>query len=262
MSAAPEARDPSEAAARPARDAAAGTERRRAKLLHRPLDPAARPSLLPPPWDGLDWRLLAPYRTETKPRVYWAADGPRRVVCKDISAAWRRPFIGRFRRWALRNEVAALSALDGLPGLPRLLAHWPSGMACEFVPGRMLTDWDRGSVPAAVFDRLDGLLAAIHARHVLVADLHRRNILVTDEGEVHLVDFELALDDRRGLGRLLAARLRRLDRLNAARQRQYHGAPLTPEHRDLLERRPRSERALRSLKRWIRAMRRALPPRP
>jgi predicted Ser/Thr protein kinase len=231
------------------------SERRSTKLLHRPVDAEGRPGLLPPPWDALPWKPLAPYRTESKPRVYVAQDGARRVVCKDISRVWRRPGIGRFRRWALRNEVRALTLLDGLHGPPRLLASWATGFVCEFVPGKMLTQHKKGTVPAAVFDRLDALLEQIHARHVLIGDLHRRNILVTEDGDVHIVDFELAQDDRSGFGRRFASRLRRIDLLNAARQRRYHGAPLRPGQAELLAHRPASERFLRSLKRWLRAMR-------
>jgi hypothetical protein len=228
---------------------------RSAKLLHAPLDPEARPAGLPAPWDALEWRPLAPFRNTAKARVFWAQDGGRRLVCKDGSLALERPLVGRFRRWALANEARALAGMSGIAGVPRLLAHWRGGLVMEFVPGRMLTEHRRGSVPESVFDELDRIVGAIHAAHFAIGDLHRRNILVDDERHVHLVDFELAQDSRRGLGRLIGGQLMRLDRLAAARQRQYHGARLDAAQAELLSRRPLPYRLFRRLKRWLRAMR-------
>ncbi|HTE06370.1 MAG TPA: lipopolysaccharide kinase InaA family protein [Planctomycetota bacterium] len=238
-----------------AEDKRAGSAGPSRKRIHAPLDPAARPSGLPAPWDRLAWRTLAPFRNEAKARVFWAQDGERRLVCKDGSLALGRPVVGRFRRWALANEARALAAMEGIEGVPRLVAHWRAGLIMEFVPGRLLTEHERGSVPAVVFERLDRIVDAIHARGLAIGDLHRRNILVDEQQRVHLVDFELAQDRRRGLGRLLGAPLQRLDRLAAARQRQYHGAPLDPAQAALLARRPLAYRLFRRLKRWLRAMR-------
>jgi len=229
--------------------------RRSSKLLHAPLDPEARPGELPAPWDSLEWRQLAPYRNTAKARVFWAQDGERRLVCKDGSLALKRLFVGRFRRWALANEARALAGMAGIEGVPRLVAHWRSGLIMEFVPGRMLTEHKRGSVPESVFAQVDRIVEAIHAAHFSIGDLHRRNILVDEQNRVHLVDFELALDRRRGIGRLLAGQFMRLDRLAAARQRQYHGASLDPAQAELLSRRPLPYRVFRRVKRWLRAMR-------
>ncbi len=225
------------------------------KLLQAPLDPEARPGDVPPPWDRLEWRPLAPFRNEAKARVFWAQDGERRLVCKDGSLALKRLFVGRFRRWALANEARALAGMSGIAGVPRLVAHWRSGLIMEFVPGRMLTEHKRGTVPEKVFEQLDRIVSAIHAAHFSIGDVHRRNILVDEQDRVHLVDFELALDRRRGIGRLLGGQFMRLDRLAAARQRQYHGARLDPAQAELLSRRPLPYRVFRRVKRWLRAMR-------
>jgi Lipopolysaccharide kinase (Kdo/WaaP) family len=225
------------------------------KRIHAPLDPDARPGGLPAPWDRLEWRSLAPFRNDAKARVFWAQDGSRRLVCKDGSLALRKPVVGRFRRWALANEAHALAGMEGIEGVPHLVAHWKSGLIMEFVPGRMLTEHKRGTVPAAVFEQVDRIVDAIHARRFAIGDLHRRNILVDEQHRVHLVDFELAQDRRRLIGRLIGGQLQRLDRLAAARQRQYHGAPLDPAQAALLSRRPLPYRLFRRLKRWLRAMR-------
>lgn len=225
------------------------------KALRAPLDPAARPAGVPEPWARLEWRQLAPWRNLTKPRVFAAQDGARRLVCKDGSLAARRPLVGPVRRWTLRNEARALAALDGLPGVPRLVAAWPTGLVMEFLPGRMLSDWPRGTPPAGTFDRLDELVRAIHARHVFIADLHRRNVLVTADGRVSVIDFEMAQDARRWPARWLRRRFERLDLLAAARQRHYHHVPLGPAHAELLDHPSRAYVFLKGVKRWIRALR-------
>jgi hypothetical protein len=261
---APAAPPPSAAAPPPRHHRAGGTAnarlrsmpeaRKSGKRIHDPLDPDARPALLPAPWAALEWRALAPVRNASKARVFWAQAGERRLVCKDGSQAPRGP-LGRYRRWALANEARALAAFDGIAGVPRLVARWRTGLIMEFVPGRLLTQCPRGSVPASVFAELDRIVAEIHARHYAIADLHRRNILVDEAHRVHLVDFELAQDRRRGIGRLIGSQLVRLDLLAAARQRQYHGAPLDAAQAALLASRPLPYRVLRRLKRWLRAMR-------
>jgi len=238
---------------------AAGVEAarpRRKKRLHDALDPTARPEALPPPWDALEWRLLAPFRNRAKARVFVAPHEGRRVVCKDASRVSRLPGVGLFRRWTLRNEARALRALDGLPGVPRLLAAWRTGLVMEFVDGRLLTELRGTRVSGEVFDRLDALVAAIHARGVAIGDLHRRNILVDGAGQVGIIDFELAQPTGRGPRGALATRLQRLDRFAAARQREAFGAPLRPEHESLLAQPPAWYRMGRRFKRWRRQNRR------
>ncbi|HZL99628.1 MAG TPA: hypothetical protein VFD43_05175 [Planctomycetota bacterium] len=224
------------------------TAHRAVEGLHAAPDPALRPGRLPDPWSRLEWRPLAPVRNRSKARLFWAADGGRRLVCKDGSGVSPLRPMGLYRRLALRREAVALSRLAGVPGVPGLLGRWPSGLVMEFVPGRMLTTWPRGGVPAAVFDRLDGLVAAIHARGVAIGDLHRRNILVSDDGAVHLVDFELSFDTGRGLGRLVGRWLMSLDRHACLRQRQRFGVALDAEQAARLARLPAGYALLQRVK--------------
>lgn len=221
--------------------------------LHGQPDPELRPGPLPEPWAGLEWRPLAPVRNRSKPRLFWAPHGERRVVCKDASALSRWSALGLYRRLALRREARILERLAGVAGVPALLARWPGGLVMDFVPGRMLTSLPRGSVPAAVFDALDRIVADIHARGVAIGDLHRRNVLVGDAGEVHLVDFEVAFDSRRGLGRLLARRLMALDLHACLRQRQRFGVALDAAQQARLASPPAGYERLRRLKLSIRS---------
>ena len=217
-------------------------------------DPSLRPGPLPEPWGRLDWMPLAPVRNASKPRLFWAADGERRVVCKDGSALSPLRPMALYRRMTLRREAHTLERLAGVAGVPGLLARWPLGLIMEFVPGRMLSSCKRGTVPAVVFDRLDRVVADIHARGIAIGDVHRRNVLVSDELAVHLVDFEVSLDERRGTGRLLARRLMGLDRYACVRQRQRYGVALTAEQQAVLERPPRGYRTLHRLKLGIRSL--------
>jgi len=206
---------------------------------------------LPAPWNTLAWRPIVAARNGTKSNVFEAEHEGRRVVCKDASHVTRRWIIGAYRRWTLRNEVRALSRLAGLPGAPELLAAFPTGLIMEHLPGRLLTELRGTEVPDAVFERLDALVDAIHARGLCVGDLHRRNILVDDDGRVGIIDFELALDTGTGLGRRLGrARLEGFDKLAVARQRERFGAPLQPRHEQILEHPPFPYRSYRRLKRW------------
>ncbi|MGQ0553944.1 MAG: methyltransferase [Planctomycetota bacterium] len=206
----------------------------------------ARPQGLPAPWSELEWRPLAAYRHAGKARLYWAQHGDRLVVCKDASAV--NGLAALYRRWVLRNEARTLRALVGEPGVPELLAAWRGGLVMSHLPGVLLSSYPRGTAPAQIFDRLDTVLAAIHARGVRVGDLHRRNILVAPGGAVSLVDFELAVTPGRPLARLLGGMLRRLDEFAAARQRAYHGHPLSARQAAALARAPWIWRAGR----WLR----------
>lgn len=223
----------------------------RAKAKRSAPDQDSRPVGVPAPWDALAWRPLAAARNASKSSVFLAEHEGRLVVCKDASRVTRRWLVGGFRRWTLRNEVRALQRLAGLTGAPGLLAHWEAGLVMEHVPGRLLTELRGSEVPVAVFDRLDALVDAIHARGISVGDLHRRNILVDSDGAVGIIDFELALDTGTGLGRRLGrARLEGFDNLAAARQRVKFKAPLQPRHQQILDDPPFPYRIGRRLKRW------------
>ena len=231
-----------------------GTARRSVEGLRGVPDPELRPGALPEPWSRLDWRPLAPVRNRTKSRLFWAHDGERRVVCKDGSRLSHiRPF-GLYRRHTLQREADILERLSGVAGVPGLLARWRSGLVMEFVPGRMLSSWPRGSVPAAAFDRLERLVEDIHARGVAIGDLHRRNILVADDGDVHLVDYEVAFDARSRLGRFVARRLMSLDRYACVRQRARFGLELDARRQAVLDHPPFGYEALREFKHGLRVL--------
>jgi len=197
--------------------------------------------------------VLSEPRTPRKARVL-VADSPQgRVVCKDFADVASRRRFDLTWRWRKNNECAALTALQGLAGVPDLLASWPTGMVMDCVPGQPLGRLGK-DLPEGVFDRLDLLLDAIHDRGVAITDLHRLNILVDTDGAVHIVDFELALLEGRGAGRLFKGWAATMDEHAAGRQRQRHGVPLSTRQQQLLDHPPAGRRALKALKRGLRHM--------
>ncbi|RKS06858.1 lanthionine synthetase-like protein [Nocardiopsis sp. Huas11] len=116
----------------------------------------------------------------------------------------------------LRREEANLRALEGVEGVPRLVDSFVLGghffLVEEFVQGRPLNAWCALHHPGvrtdaspeelsafteralAVFDRLERVLAAIHERGLVFGDLHPNNVMVDDDGNVTLIDFEVAFD--------------------------------------------------------------------
>ena len=205
----------------------------------------------PEPWCALSWSTLSEPRTPRKARVLVAESHQGRVVCKDFADVASRRRFDLTWRWRKNNECAALAALQGLDGVPDLLGSWPTGMVMEFVPGRPLGRLGK-ELPQGVFDRLDLLLDAIHDRGVAITDLHRLNILVDTDGAVHIVDFELALLEGRGPGRLFKGWAATMDEHAAGRQRQRHGVPLSARQQQILDHPPAGRRALKALKRGLR----------
>ena len=69
--------------------------------------------------------------------------------------------------------------------------------AHEYVQGHPLARGER--VADTFFPRLSKVLGIIHARHIAVVDLNKReNILVGEDGQPHLIDFQISfrLPDR------------------------------------------------------------------
>lgn len=160
-------------------------------------------------------------RTKADVRIEDGATGP--VLVKDFSErSWLvRALVGRP---TLRREARAYARLAGLRGVPRMLGRkGPDAIVIEHVEATSLDRWGPGTQPERVFDELDAILAAIHARGVAIADLHRANVLVSAAGEVHVVDFALARIAREPSrpGPLVRA-LIALDRHAAARIRAFH----------------------------------------
>lgn len=104
-------------------------------------------------------------------------------------------------RLLIRRERTALMALDGLPGVPRIVVGARQSMSTltrSYLPGEPL--WAVTSLPRNYFDLLDALVSAIHDLGVCHNDLHKENnLLVQPDGRPAIVDFQLAtVHPRRG----------------------------------------------------------------
>lgn len=191
----------------------------------------------------------------TEPNVAVIAYSDARAVLKDYGAA-----PGWFGRWLgpllIRREVQALARLAGLPGIPALYAR-PDARAVlmEHLPAR---PWLQAGPPPAAFERLEALVAAMHARGVAHCDLRSAgNILVDEAGRPYLVDFVARV--RRGAPwnlpwNWLFAQFCRADR-NALAKLKLRYAPelATAEERARAEHRA-FDRAVRRLGAGIRSL--------
>jgi hypothetical protein len=148
--------------------------------------------------------------------------GSRSLAVKDYRG---RPFIARqtVGRLLVRRECRAYREAGPCPGLAPFLGRLgPFTLATEWIDATPLADLPPGGVTDAVFDRLDAVIATLHARGIAVADLHHRDVLVGADGAVHVVDLAAAYVRGAASGpwrRKIFERLRAQDRLATARMR-------------------------------------------
>lgn len=154
------------------------------------------------------------------------------LIRRDIGSArwWARGFARR----AAAREARALARLEGLDGVPRLLAWDGRVLERSYMSGQPMQvgkPTDAGYYRAAL-----RLLAALHRRGIVHNDLAKEpNWLVRDDGTPGLVDFQIAWTrGRRGpLFRLLAREdLRHL----LKHKRTYVPDALTQRQRAMLAR--------------------------
>ncbi len=133
------------------------------------------------------------------------------AYARRVAAGGSVPGWGCIARRLLARERRALRALTGVEGVPSersagpgvdeaavLVRAWVEGVPLSRAP----------SLPEDFFDRLDELVAAVHARGVCHNDLHKEsNVLVGADGWPWLIDFQLASVHPRG-GRAFETRCR------------------------------------------------------
>jgi tRNA A-37 threonylcarbamoyl transferase component Bud32 len=139
-----------------------------------------------------------------------------RVVLKEA-----RPYAGLAADGAdavqrLEHERETLERLAGIKGVPAVHDHFTLGehhfLALEFIDGTPLNkafaqrypmnDPAAGPAEFAAYSawalhmcrQIEDTVAAIHARGIIHGDIHLFNILVSDDGQVTLIDFEVAAE--------------------------------------------------------------------
>ncbi len=164
--------------------------------------------------------------------VWQGDERGRPFVIRDAGGArwWLRPLA----RYLCRREAAALARLDGLPGVPRLVATDRRRLRREWIEGRpMQVAKPRNS---GYFRAARRLVAAMHRQGVAHCDLAKEpNWLVTPTGAPALVDFQLALVSP-GRSRLFRALAREDLRHLLKHKRTYCPERLTAREKRILAR--------------------------
>jgi len=125
------------------------------------------------------------------------------VTTKTLNLAVKVPrgrgLMWHARRLSLLREHAAYQKLTGIPGLPRCFGLFNGcHLALEYIQGLPLR---QAVVPDqhAFYDRLRGILEAMHRRGVAHGDLKsRQNIMMTDSGAPVIVDLGTAVVRKNG----------------------------------------------------------------
>jgi len=121
------------------------------------------------------------------------AHGGHQVVLKAGREAplWRIPlaWIGHLLS---RHEGRLYQTVSSIEGVPPFLGYiGDTALVHEYVPGHPLQKHDQPG--DEFFPRLSALLTNIHARGVAYVDLEKReNILLGDDGNPHLIDFQIS----------------------------------------------------------------------
>lgn len=138
-------------------------------------------------------------RVETFKHDFFAATGLYRGPTGLVVAKINRvtPLFGLPLEWAgrflARREIGFYRVLQDVPGIPALIGTvGRTGFLHAYVPGHPLGR--REAVGDRFFDDLLALVGTLHNRGIAYVDLNKRqNILVGDDGQPHLIDFQIAL---------------------------------------------------------------------
>jgi hypothetical protein len=187
--------------------------------------------------DGVTYRHVETFKNDFF-AVTSLYEGPAgRVVLKVQRQA---PLFILPMRWAGRilaaRERSALQRLQGLAGIPKLIAPWSgTGLIREYIEGQTLAD--APLVGDDYHPQLSALIDGIHARDMAYVDLEKPgNVLVGRDGRPYLFDFQIAWHWPRSWGgglwpmRALLRKLQAGDRYHLVKlQRRTRPDQMTPE---------------------------------
>ncbi len=215
---------------------------------------------------GRRYELVKAYKHQFITAVGLYRRNEDRVVCKfhrNVSFAgipldWLGNFLASYERENLRR-------CQGISGVPRLReTNMASALAHDYVPGHPLHG--DADLTDTYFGRLFVLLEKIHDRDMAYVDLEKQeNILVGDDGQPHLIDFQIALRlpdfflKYAPLARWLLQRSQRSDYYHAMKHlRRYRPDLLTPEEIEESRCKPLTVRIVNTLTSPIKKLRRSL----
>jgi hypothetical protein len=184
---------------------------------------------------------------------------------KGESAGWvlkdfaKRPLWIRLLviRRVVRREARALSALQGVDGVPRSAGCvGPDALVIEKLDAERLPHLGVAhALDARFFERLRSLVERMHQRGWAHGDLRRKNILCDQGFRPYLIDFATAIYGGPGSGilrRRLFEHCARIDLIALARiKASYLPEDLTAEESELLRGQPLSLRIGRWLKKRV-----------
>jgi hypothetical protein len=160
------------------------------------------------------------------------------------------PWLGMDLEWAGRlmadREVRHYRLLQDLENVPRLLGRvGKSALAHSWVEGNDLLD-QKDRLPDDFFDRLEALVAAVHAQGMAYIDMNKPdNVLVGSDGRPVLIDFQISWAPRPSWGplgsvkRRLLAMFQEADRYHVRKlKRLYRPDLMSPEERAAGKQRP------------------------
>ncbi len=160
----------------------------------------------------------------------YASESERHIVCKFNRTVSIGPIPMRWLGTALaRREHDFLDQLEGVKGIPKvyrdvcvlgkIASH---AVAHDFVVGKPLSLCNE--VPKGFFERVETLLAELHARRIAYVDLHKQeNVIVGEDGLPYLIDFQVSVQFRRWiLGNLGLRMLQDMDLYNVSKHRKIH----------------------------------------
>lgn len=211
------------------------------------------------PREALAGYLGKPLRAALYPaqaEVFFLEVDGRRLVLKDYSAhKWFWWFLAN--RGTLRREIRALRRLQGMEGIPQLVAQVGRyGLLMQRLEARPLENARREMPPPELFPRLEALVQRMHSRGVGHGDIRRANILVDAQYQPHLIDFGTAMVVKTGRLNWFSRRIFRfycaVDRLKPVKLKlHYYPDALTDADRAILRQAPWGLRLGEAARQWI-----------
>lgn len=170
--------------------------------------------------------------------IEWPPESGQKVVIKDLRRCplWFRRLAGRA---FLRREWRVLQRLHDLSCAPQALYQIDAdAIGIEYCAGVSVRRCDDGVLTAAVMERIETAMRAMHERGITHGDLHGDNILVAEDGSVTFIDWATGASfgaPPRGWRARLFAEAHDLDRRAVAKLKTLHAPErVTDEERELV----------------------------